>query len=240
MEHIKYHAIIEHLNSHNIIIENHHGFRSQHSCVTQLIALIEDLSFAMDHQKQVDVDFSKAFDSVPHQRLLKKLQNYGINNNIYYWIETWLTKRSQCVVLNGVSLDSVPVQSGVPQGTVLGPLMFLLYINDISKGIHSPLRLFADDCFLYKVVTTEQDALQLQKDLDLLLKWAEKWQLKFNINKCNLMRFTRPTSPLTFSYQLNDHVLSTVDQHLYLGVLLHRKLSWSQHILYYKKGYTNS
>jgi len=231
MEHIIYHAIIEHLNSHNIIIENQHGFRSQHSCVTQLIALIEDLSFAMDHHV-ILLDFSKAFDSVPHQRLLKKLQHYGINNNIYNWIETWLTKRSQCVVLNGVSSDSVPVQSGVPQGTVLGPLMFLLYINDISKGIHSPLRLFADDCLLYKVVTTEQDALQLQKDLDLLFKWAEKWQLKFNINKCTLMRFTRSTSPLTFSYQLNDHVLSTVDQHLYLGVLLHRKLSWSQHISY--------
>ena len=102
MEHIIYHTIIEHLNSNNILINNQHGFRSQHFCVTQLIDLVEDLSFAMDHQRQVDVillDFSKAFDSVPHQRLLKKLKHYGISNNIYKWIETWFTRRSQCVVL---------------------------------------------------------------------------------------------------------------------------------------------
>ena len=187
MEHIIYHTIIEHLNSNNILIENQHGFRSQHSCVTQLIALVEDLLFAMNHQKQIDVillDFSKAFDSVPHQRLLKKLQHYGINNNIYNWIETWLTQRSQRVVLNGISSPPVSVQSGVPQGTVLGPLMFLLYINDISNNIQSPLRLFADDSLLYRVINTEQDTLQLQQDLDLLSDWAETWQLKFNVNKC--------------------------------------------------------
>ena len=227
MEHIINHTIIEHLNSNNILINNQHDFRSQHSCVTQLIDLVEDLSFAMDHQRQVDVillDFSKAFDNVPHQRLLKKLKYYGKSNNIYSWIETWLTRRSQCVVLNGISSHPVPVQSGVPQGTVLGPLMVLLYINDISKNIHSQLRLFADDCLLYRVINTEQDTLQLQQDHDLLSNWAETWQLKFNINKCTIMRFTRSTSPLTFNYQLNNQVLSTADQHLYLGVLLDKKI----------------
>ena len=122
MEHIIYHTIIEYLNSNNILINNQHSFRSQHSFVTQLIDLVEGLSFAMDHQRQVDVillDFSKAFDNVPHQRLLKKLKHYGISNNIYNWIETWLTGRSQCVVLNGISSHPVPVQSGVPWGTVL-------------------------------------------------------------------------------------------------------------------------
>ena len=147
-----YHTIIEHLNSNNILINNQHGFRSQHFCVTQLIDLMEDLFFAMNHQRQVDVillDFSKTFDSVPHQRPLKKLKHYGISTNIYNWIETWLTRRSQCVVLNGISSHPVPIQSGVPQRTVLGPLIILLYINDISKNIHSQLRIFADDCLLY-------------------------------------------------------------------------------------------
>ena len=140
---------------------------------------MEDLSFAMDNQRQVDVillDFSMAFDSVTHQRLLKKLLHYRINNNIYNWIETWLTRRSQSVALNIISFDSVPVQSSVPQGTVLGPLMFLH--NDIST--HSPLHLFADDCLLYRVINTEQDALQLQHDLNTLSSWAEIWQSKFN------------------------------------------------------------
>ena len=189
MEHILYHAIIEHLISNSLLINNQHGFRRQHSCVTQLIALMEDLSFAIDNQKQVDIillDFSKAFDSVPHQRLLKKLLHYGINNNIYNWIETWLTRRSQTVVLNGISSDSVPVQSGVSQGTVLGLLMFLLCINGIYNNIHSPLRLFADNCLLYRVINTEQDALQLQQDLNTLSSWAETWLLKFNISKCSI------------------------------------------------------
>ena len=116
MEHIIYHSIIPHLNSFNVLIENQHGFRSQHSCVIQLISLLEDLSYSMDHHQQTDVillDFAKAFDSVPHQRLLVKLRHYGITNNICHWISTWLTQRSQQVVLDGASSESVSVQSGV-------------------------------------------------------------------------------------------------------------------------------
>ena len=98
MEHILYHSIMEHLNSHDILINNQHGFRSNHSCVTQLITLVEDLSYALDQQKQTDVillDFAKAFDNVPHQRLLAKLRYYGIDNSTCQWIHTWLTQRSQ-------------------------------------------------------------------------------------------------------------------------------------------------
>ena len=124
MEHIIYHSIIQHLNSFNVlmIIENQHGFRSQHSCVTQLISLLDNLSYSMDHHQQTDVillDFANAFDSVPYQRLLVKLRYYGITNNICHWISTWLTQRSQQVVLDGASSESVSIQSGVPQGTVL-------------------------------------------------------------------------------------------------------------------------
>ena len=181
MEHIIYHSIIPHLNSFNVLIENQHGFRSQHSYVTQLISLLEDLSYSMDHHQQTDVillDFAKAFDNVPHQRLLVKLRHYGITNSICHWISTWLTQRSQQVVLDGASSESVSVQSGVPQGTVLGPLMFLIYINDITESISLSLRLFADDCILYRTITTEEDAVQLQYDLDHLFAWAIKWQLQ--------------------------------------------------------------
>ena len=142
---------MDHLNQNNTLIENQHSFRSNHLCVTQLITLTEDIFFALDHCKQKDIillDFSKAFDTVRHQRLLTKLRYYGITGSTYNWIQTWLTCCSQCVVLDSESSIFVPVLSGVPQGlgTVLGPLMFLLYINDIAKGINSPLCLFADDC----------------------------------------------------------------------------------------------
>ena len=105
------------MNQNNVLNDNQHGFREHHSCVTQLLALTEDLSFALDNQKQIDIillDFSKAFDSVPHQRFLNKLRYYGINN-IYQWIKAWLTQRSQQVVLDDISSDSIQVQSGVPQ-----------------------------------------------------------------------------------------------------------------------------
>ena len=156
-------------------------------------------------------------------------RHYGIHDNICKWIGTWLTHRSQKVVLDGVSSDSKPVHSGVPQGTVLGPLMFLIYINDITEHITSSLRLFADDCLLYRIIATEEDTIQLQHDLNQLSIWATKWQLRFNVAKCTIMRFTRSLSPVVFNYNLNDHSLSTSAQHPYLGILLDNKLSWSSH-----------
>ena len=141
----------------------------------QLITLTEDSLHALDHQKQVDIillDFAKAFDTVPHQRLLTKLQYYGIRNNTFNWIKTWLTDRTQCVLLNGKSSTPVTVTSGVPQGTVLGPLMFLLYINDSTRSISSPLWLFDDDCLLYRVIDSQNDASILQQDLDRLSEWV--------------------------------------------------------------------
>ena len=233
MEHIIYHSIINHLNENNILIENQHGFRSNHSCITQLITLTEDISFALDHQKQIGIillDFSKAFDTVPHQRLMTKLRYYGINGSTYNWIQTWLIQRTQCVVLNSESFSPVSVMSGVPQGTVLGPLMFLLYINDITKDINSLLRLFADDCLLYRVINSVEDINRLQEDLNKLSEWADTWQLKFNISKCTVIRCTRSLSPLTYDYTLHSHILDISDQHMYLGVLIHKSLSWSPHI----------
>ena len=114
------------INLNNVLIDNQHGFRSNHSWhgVTQLITFIEDVSYALDHQKQVDIillDFSKAFNTVPHQRLLSKLKYYRITSEAYNWIQTWLTQHTQCVVLDSECSDLAAVLSGVPQETVLGP-----------------------------------------------------------------------------------------------------------------------
>jgi len=138
--------------------------------------LTEDILKALDRKKQIDLvllDFCKAFDKVPHKRLLNKLKRYGIQGDIVKWIEQWLTKQCQRVVLDNHASNTLPVKSGVPQGTVLGPLMFLLYINDISKNISSTIRLFADDCIIYKVIDTEHDSRYLQGDLDVILQWTE-------------------------------------------------------------------
>ncbi len=142
------------------------------------------------------LDFSKAFDTVPHERLLQKISHYGVRGCTHGWIKKWLTERTQRVVVDGEASDWVPVSSGVPQGTVLGPLMFLLYINDINDGVSSTVRLFADDCLVYRVIKTAGDALNLQADLDKIAEWAQSWQMKFNVKKCNIIRCSRAKSPI--------------------------------------------
>ena len=175
MEHILYSNIMKHLDTHNILSDRQHGFRSKRSCETQLIETIEDLAKSMNDKQQCDMailDFSKAFDTVSHSKLLHKLDFYGIRGNNLEWIKSWITQRSQSVVLNGSSSDHVDVKSGVPQGTVLGPLMFLIFINDISEQTQSKIRLFADDCLLYRTINSIGDSKVFQQDLDLLCKWA--------------------------------------------------------------------
>ena len=224
---------MEHLQKHNLLIDNQHGFRSGYSCQSQLISLTEDLLHAMDNHHQIDLillDFTKAFDKVPHRRLLTKLSYYGIRDHIHAWIETWLTQRSQQVVIDGESSYVASVKSGVPQGTVLGPLMFLIYVNDIAVNILSPLRLFADDCLLYRVIKSKADASHLQLDLDYLSQWAQSWQMKFNLNKCTVIRCTRSRSPASHDYTLQGHLLETKTQSSYLGLTFHNTLTWSFHI----------
>ncbi len=143
-----------HCEDYKIVVDFQYGFRNKRSCETQLIVTLEDSTRSRDKGMNVDIlilDFSKAFNTLPHARLLKKLKSYGINGNIGGWIEAWLTDHQQQVVLEGERSEPVRVRAGVPQGTVLGPLMFLLYINDIGKNInHSHISLFADDCLLYR------------------------------------------------------------------------------------------
>jgi len=142
-----------------------------------------------DCKKQVDVvilDFAKAYDTVPHRNLLNKLQFYGINGNIHQWISSILMNRDKCVIVDGQSSSSVHVQSGVPQGTVLGPLLFLLHINDLPNEVRSTVRLFADDCLLYRVINSQQDQTILQDDLTNLERLRSKWGMKFNAQKCSV------------------------------------------------------
>ena len=122
------------------------------------------------------------------------------------------------------------VESGVPQGSVLGPLLFLIYINDIAKDISSNLRLFADDCLLYRVITTEEDSALLQNDLNTIFTWSLLWQMKFNKTKCVTLRCHRIHSPILSDYFIDDQRLENVNQHPYLGIMLDKIMSFSPHI----------
>ena len=168
--------INKHLALNSILADCQHGFRSRRSCETRLVQFVHDIISNLDGamnrgHKQTDLiimDFAKAFDKVPHRRLLHKLDYYGIRGSTHKWISKWLSGQSQQVVLDGQASDPVPVLSGVPQGSVLGPILFLIFINDLPDNIKSSVRLFADDCVLYRNIHSLQDCLILQEDLDSL------------------------------------------------------------------------
>ena len=178
------------LDLHRVLNPNQHGFVKHKSCFTNLLECHRKWSAAVDSGFGVDViylDYSKAFDSVPHLRLISKLQSYGINGNLLTWIKNFLIGRQQRVVLNGSSSRWVNVTSGVPQGSVLGPLLFILYVNDITDGLQSTLEMFADDSKLYRIIQTPQDVNILQEDLNFISNWSRLWLLKFNTLKCTVI-----------------------------------------------------
>ena len=231
LEHIIFSNIMDHVDMHKILSTFQHGFRKNHSCETQLVTTIEDLARGLDNRQQIDLlilDFSKAFDVVSHRLLLGKLEHYGIRGSTLGWVTDWLTDRTQRVVIDGECSEDAPVLSGVPQGTVLGPLMFILYINDISAGTNCSIRLFADDCLLYRVVDSTRDAALLQWDLKIMCRWADAWEMDFNPSKCYKLSITKRRCPLSYPYTINGVMLEHVSSNPYLGVELDATLSWKQ------------
>jgi retron-type reverse transcriptase len=175
MEHIVTKHVMNHLENNKIIYELQHGFRHNRSCETQLRPFIQELSETDNKNIQTDLiimDFAKAFDKVPHHRLLYKLNYYGISGPTLHRISAFLTNRTQTVVIDGKTSSTVPVTSGVPQGTVMGPVLFLVYINDLSDYLtHSHLSLFADDSIIYMQIKSQHDCDKLQQDLDAAARW---------------------------------------------------------------------
>ena len=199
LEHIVHSHVMKHFELYNILTDCQHGFRSKRSTELQLILTIHDIASSLQQNKSIHaavLDFSKAFDKVPHRRLLIKLERYGIHGNLLSWMESFLTKRVQTVICEGATSTSSPVTSGVPQGSVLGPLLFLTYINDLPNGLTSTVKLFADDTLLYGVVVEDSDCDNLQDDLKMS-------------GRCNLILLNATSSAFQMSKDLlNGHIFS--------------------------------
>ena len=196
--------ITDHLDQHNLIADTQHGFRKGKSCTTNLLDHLEALTKQVDEGIPVDVvylDLAKAFDTVPHRRLLAKIRAHGIDGRVARWIEAWLEDRKQRVITQGATSNWEQVTSSVVQGSVLGPLCFLIYMNDMEEDISpsSKVSKFADDTKLSHPVPTQDDIKTMQKDIDQLQTWADKWQMRYNVGKCGVMHtgYHNPTHTYT-------------------------------------------
>ena len=216
--------LVHYLESNKLIFETQHGFRSKKSCLTNLLEFSQFVSDKIDDGKPVDViylDFQKAFDKVPHIRLINKLQALGIRGSVLNWIREWLKNRVQRVVINGEESDWIPVSSGVPQGSVLGPILFIIYINDIDENILSLILKFADDTKLVREVSTLEERNKLIEDLSNVFKWSEDWQMHFNIDKCKVMHLGKKN--IGNDYHMGGKLLEVVEEERDLGVIMSNK-----------------
>ncbi|CAL4228700.1 unnamed protein product, partial [Meganyctiphanes norvegica] len=194
----------------------------------------------IDEGDGIDVaylDFRKAFDLVSHRHLLYKMSKYGIKNQVLNWVESFLHQRTQRVVVRGTASEPFTVTSGVPQGSVLGPVLFLIYINDLPLQVISPLSLFADDSKIFSRIVSDRNRSRnnningneaLQNDLDTIGEWAERWKMEFNVDKCKVMHIGR-TNP-KHNYTMGESILTETALEKDLGVLIDNELEFDKHI----------
>ena len=219
---------------------NQCGFRSSDSCVNQLLAITHEIFEAFDCNPPLEVrsvflDISKAFDKVWHEGLLYKLKSMGISGELHKLLENYLSGRLQRVVLNGQSSSWKPVLAGVPQGSTLGPLLFLIYINDLPNEMKSNAKLFADDTSLFTVVKDKNESANvLNNDLILISRWAYNWKMLFNPDP------SKPAQEVIFSRKkqfqshliinLNNFQVERASYQKHLGIILDEKLNFKQHV----------
>lgn len=199
LEHIIANQIKEFLSDNSILTPVQHGFRKGFSTVTQLASVVHSFASILDKPGQIDViflDYRKAFDLVCHHKLIEKLEIIKLPPYLISWISAYLTKRTQFVSISDCPSDEAPVTSGVPQGSVLGPLLFLIYINDIVVVITHPvqLRLFADDCVLFNEIKCHEDQVLLNSTLQRIHNWCQQWNMELNTNKTVSMRITKKST----------------------------------------------
>jgi hypothetical protein len=221
--------LLNHLEKYKLLRDSQHGFRKGRSCLTNLLEFMEDVTRYLDAGDSVDLvylDFAKAFDKVPFIRLLRKIKSHGIWGQTLNWIGEWLSGRRQRVSVNKTFSEWQAVTSGVPQGSVLGPILFLIYINDIDSGLVSKLCKFADDSKLCKNIRNGSDRDDLQNDLDSLCEWSREWQMQFNVDKCSVLHLGYKN--LRYNYKLGNVDLKSAVNEKDLGVVVDSSSKWSE------------
>ncbi len=221
-------SVMEFLEKNKLITCHQHGFRSGYSCTTQLLELMEDFTDYYEDEVPFDciyLDFAKAFDRVPHQRLLAKIYNLGIRGDIFNWIKDFLSNREQRVVINTTYSDWTSVVSGIPQGSVLGPILFTMFINDIPIEISSHIKIFADDT---KVYNKSNQCNILQDDLDKLNRWSNKWLLPFNVEKCKVIYYGKSNPNVEYIMEGKELASDTTIKDL--GITFQSNLKFDEHI----------
>ena len=220
-------AIVTHLEANNLINPSQHGFMAGRSCCTNLIEFMEEVTRGVDEGAPVDViylDFAKAFDKVPKERLLEKMKAHGVRGRVLRWIRNWLTDRRQRVVLNGKKSGWQPVLSGVPQGSVLGPLLFLVFINDLDDAAKKVemFKKFADDTKLGGRVASAAQRATLQEALDRLCDWSKRWGMMFNVKKCKVLH-AGSNNPRQV-YTMEGQALLVTEEEVDVGITTSRNL----------------
>ena len=226
---------VKYLEDNNILTEKQFGFRKGRSCATNLISFYSRvIDVVQERDGWVDciyLDLKKAFDKVPHERLLWKLKNIGgLKGNILAWMSDFLIGREMRTVVRGCKSCWRLVTSGVPQGSVLAPVMFAIYINDMTEGISSYMNLFADDAKLMRKITKREDCDALNQDLNKIKDWSSKWNMEFNIKKCSVMEFGKSGKRLKGNYSLGNETITKKTEEKDLGVTISSSLSFGKHI----------
>lgn len=229
--------VYNHLYNHvkPLLSDRQHGFVKNRSTVSNLLEYKNYLCHAFAKCGQVDsiyTDFSKAFDKVNHKLLCHKLALYGVHGSLYRWVCSYLNNRSQLVALKGFVSSPVTVSSGVPQGSHLGPLLFVIFINDLIPRLTSNCLLYADDLKIFNVISTDDDCVTLQNDLNTVSQWCRSNLMYLNIDKCFIISFTNKRHKIVNNYNIDGHVLHRSYVAKDLGILFDDKLTFRAHYQY--------